>query len=179
MWRLDQVDQAALADIQARQAAGHDPDQIEVGLAYRLELRELLNLPAQPADMGFRAVAGLDSRHAQRVGQQILAQESNERLAESLVTRDFWVAHLKRAYASRFSAVNEPFQMRSTELMEEAGNAQMRDDEYKAAQEQVKEAWDRAVATLIRTLTYEALQLPVERQAPAGEGPRPGPSTRS
>ncbi|MFQ6575987.1 NEL-type E3 ubiquitin ligase domain-containing protein [Pseudomonas sp. UM16] len=179
MWRLDQVDQAALADIQARQAAGQHLDQIEVGLAYRLELRQLLNLPAQPADMGFRAIAGLDSQQAQRLGQQILARENNEGLAESLVTRDFWVAHLKRAYASRFSAVNEPFQNRSTELMEEASNAQMRDDEYKAAQEQIKEEWDRAVAALVRTLTQEIVQLPIGSKPPGAEDPRPGPSTRS
>ncbi|WP_280041055.1 NEL-type E3 ubiquitin ligase domain-containing protein [Pseudomonas sp. Hg5Tf] len=179
MWRLDQVDQAALADIQARQAAGHDPDQIEVGLAYRLELRQLLNLPGQPGDMGFRAIAGLDAQQNQRLGQQILARENNERLAESLLTRDFWLAHLKRAYASRFSAVSEPFQMRSTELMEAADTAPMRDDEYKAAQEQIKEEWDRAVAALTRTLTYQTLQLPIESRAPGEEGPRPGPSTRS
>ncbi|MNG23696.1 hypothetical protein D3C84_1083290 [compost metagenome] len=69
--------------------------------------------------------------------------------------------------------------MRSTELMEAADTAPMRDDEYKAAQEQIKEEWDRAVAALTRTLTYQTLQLPIESRAPGEEGPRPGPSTRS
>lgn len=179
LWRLEQVDQLAFQDIQARQATGHNPDEIEVGLAYRLELRNLLNLPAQPGDMNFRAVAGLDVRQVRLGGEQILARESAEQLAGSLVTRDFWVEHLKRAYASRFETVNTPAQVRSTELMDAAASGGMPDGQYKAAQDKLKAEWDLAVAALIKTLTRDALGLSGEHPETVTQAPTPGPSSRT
>lgn len=62
LWHLDEVDRIAVEDIQARRASGADPDEIEVGLACRQALRDALDLPAQPNDMLFGEIAGLNAQ---------------------------------------------------------------------------------------------------------------------
>lgn len=118
LWRLDQVDRIALEDIQARRAAGSDPDEIEVGLAYRLALRDALDLPVQPGDMLFREVAGLDAQVITRARTQVEAAESPEQLAHSLVAREFWQDHLLRTERARFATLDAPFHERLAALMD-------------------------------------------------------------
>ncbi|MCO7565486.1 leucine-rich repeat domain-containing protein [Pseudomonas sp. S 311-6] len=118
LWRLDEVERIALEDIQARRAAGSDPDEIEVSLAYRLALRDALDLPGQPADMAYADVAGLDRSRIDQARERVLALQTPERLAQSLVERDFWQEHLLRAHAEVFEALDAPFHRRVEALME-------------------------------------------------------------
>ncbi|MGH8439724.1 MAG: NEL-type E3 ubiquitin ligase domain-containing protein, partial [Pseudomonas sp.] len=117
-WRLDEVDRIALEDIQARRASGSDPDQIEVALAYRLALRDALDLPAQPSDMLFGEVAGLDAQRIARALARVEAAETPEQLAHSLVAREFWQEHLLRAQRTRFDTIDAPFHDRLAVLMD-------------------------------------------------------------
>ncbi|WP_342625278.1 NEL-type E3 ubiquitin ligase domain-containing protein [Pseudomonas alkylphenolica] len=118
LWRLDEVDRIALEDIQARRASGSDPDQIEVALAYRLALRDALDLPAQPSDMLFGEVAGLDAQRIARALARVEAAETPEQLAQSLVAREFWQEHLLRTQRTRFDTIDAPFHDRLAVLMD-------------------------------------------------------------
>ncbi|MNZ58853.1 E3 ubiquitin-protein ligase ipaH3 [compost metagenome] len=118
LWRLDEVDRIALEDIQARRASGSDPDQIEVALAYRLALRDALDLPAQPSDMLFGEVAGLDAQRIARALARVEAAETPEQLAQSLVAREFWQEHLLRTHRTRFDTIDAPFHDRLAVLMD-------------------------------------------------------------
>ena len=118
LWRLDEVDRIALEDIQARRASGSNPDQIEVALAYRLALRDALDLPAQPSDMLFGEVAGLDAQRIARTLARVEAAETPEQLAQSLVAREFWQEHLLRTHRTRFDTIDAPFHDRLAVLMD-------------------------------------------------------------
>lgn len=109
LWRLDEVDRIAMQDIVTR---GGNPDESEVGLAYRLGLRERLNLPLEVGDMSFRPIAGVDEARLAQAHAQVLEAQTQERLARSLVERDFWQAHLERTHAADLSRVDEPFHER-------------------------------------------------------------------
>lgn len=112
LWRLEELDRLALLDIQERQLSGSDPDQIEVVLAYRIALREALNLPVQTQGMSFRAIAGVDARRIANARNRVLRHETGERLADSLIERAFWQTYLRNAYPARFDALNAPFHER-------------------------------------------------------------------
>lgn len=57
MWRLDEVDQFAQQDVLAREFEGRGTDPIDIVLAYRLGLREQLELPVLTSGMTFRTLA--------------------------------------------------------------------------------------------------------------------------
>jgi len=107
LWRLDEVDRLAVLDILNR---GGNPDESEVGLAYRLGLRDRLNLPIAVADMSFRPLAGVTEAHLARAQALVLEAETQEEVARSLVDRTFWQAHLERIHPARFTQVDRPFQ---------------------------------------------------------------------
>lgn len=116
LWRLDEVDRLAVLDILDR---GGNPDESEVGLAYRLGLRDRLDLPIQVGDMSFRPVSGVTEAHLARVQAQILEVETQEQLAPSLVDRTFWQAHLERTHPERFADVDRPFRRRLERLLDD------------------------------------------------------------
>jgi hypothetical protein len=117
LWRLDEVDRIAVQDILGR---GGDPDQSEVGLAYRVGLRERLDLPIETTSMSYSAVAGVSQPMLDQAYGRVLAAESPERLVGAAVDRTFWQAYLQRTYPDRFAAMNEPFQQR-LQALEDGG----------------------------------------------------------
>ncbi|MFJ4156922.1 NEL-type E3 ubiquitin ligase domain-containing protein [Pseudomonas sp. NPDC089752] len=116
LWRLEQVDNIAVREIIRR---GGDPDESEIGLAYRLGLRERLDLPIEVGDMSFSRIAGVDEQHLQVAQAQIRREETQEALARSLVDHSFWQAYLERTHASRFAEVDRPFQRRLSILLDD------------------------------------------------------------
>ncbi|MBH3428125.1 NEL-type E3 ubiquitin ligase domain-containing protein [Pseudomonas alkylphenolica] len=155
LWRLDQVDRIALEDIQARRAAGSNPDEIEVGLAYRVALRDALDLPAQPGDMLFAEVAGVDEARIERARNQVLNTETTEQLAASLVQREFWQEHLQRTEQARLEVVDAPFHERLNALLEEAESVP--EVEYLVRVNAVNDERQVARQALLLQLTREAL----------------------
>ncbi|WP_460418926.1 NEL-type E3 ubiquitin ligase domain-containing protein [Pseudomonas sp. microsymbiont 2] len=156
LWRLDEVDRLANEDVQARRAQGANPDEIEVRMAYRVGLRDHLELPAQPDDMLFGEVAGVQAARLERARARIQETETPERVAQSLVAREFWVEHLRRAHGERFVTFDAPFQERSTALLEAAQT--MTDGDYAARQEALREQWDSGRQALLLELTRTALE---------------------
>lgn len=118
LWRLDEVDRLALEDIVARRDTGSDPDEIEVMLAYRLALRDDLDLPINTQAMMFEAVADVEASRIEQARARIREGETEERLAHSLIQRTFWRQYLQHAHASRFDAFNAPYHERLEALLE-------------------------------------------------------------
>lgn len=153
LWRLDEVDRIAMQDIVAR---GGNPDQSEIGLAYRLGLRERLNLPLEIGDMSFRPVAGVDEARLEQAHAQVLQAETQERLARSLVERDFWQAHLERTYADDFSRVDGPFHERLETVFDDQA---LSEQEQKLQSEAIRDEQRAARRGLMLELTLRTLEV--------------------
>lgn len=153
LWRLEQVERIALEDIQVRRATGRQVDQIEVVLAYRIGLREVLDLPAQPSDMTFADIANIDSEQLDLAQAQVLAAENIEDLAAALVDREFWQVWLERVQAERLAALDEPYQERMASLME-AGD----EGELVTRMNSVRDQRQAARRALMLELTEQALR---------------------
>ncbi|MFS0827404.1 NEL-type E3 ubiquitin ligase domain-containing protein [Pseudomonas phoenicis] len=157
LWRLDEVERIALRDIEARHADGADPDQIEVVLAYRVGLREALDLPAQPQDMLFAGVSGVDPARLEQARQAVSAGERRDVLIRSLVQRDFWRTWLERHHADRFEASDMPFQARLAALMEQAEAQAGAEGDYLNQMNAVRDEREASRAALMLTLTEAIL----------------------
>ncbi|AIL62698.1 leucine-rich repeat-containing protein [Pseudomonas alkylphenolica] len=151
LFRLDQVEQIARADIQSRSAAGRGVDEIEVSLAYRSGLAHQLGLPGQPSTMQFQAVARVSDAQLADAAQAVRDAENSEALAAHISQRDFWLEYLRREYAERFSAVEQPFWDRLGELSEENEGV------YLEQANQLASEREQALKTLALDLTREAL----------------------
>ncbi|WP_194788501.1 NEL-type E3 ubiquitin ligase domain-containing protein [Pseudomonas sp. UFMG81] len=158
LWRLEQVERIALADIQARARDGRDADQIEVVLAYRIGLREALDLPAQPDDMAFADIANIDAMQLDQAQAQVLAAENDERLADSLVDREFWQRWLERAHGERFAALDEPYQQRMATLMDQAQGGPGGEGDLLTQADQIRDEQQAARRVLLLELTEHALR---------------------
>lgn len=105
LFRLGRVEKIADRDVLQRQAQGGRPDPAEVRLAYRIGLGDRLELPTQPQDMlysGNVSTTTLEAAYA-----EVIAAERSADFMEDLVTRNYWVAQLKRKYAARFAALKD------------------------------------------------------------------------
>ncbi|MDF0729625.1 NEL-type E3 ubiquitin ligase domain-containing protein [Pseudomonas entomophila] len=156
LWRLDEVERIARADVQARRAAGSDPDEIEVSLAYRLALRDALDLPAQPGDMAYGEVAGVGPERIARARTQVLAAQTAEQVAQSLLQREFWQEHLLRSHADQFELLDQPFHARLEALLEMAQTQP--EGGCLSDMEALNRQRQAARQDLMRLLTLEALE---------------------
>ncbi|AIR90838.1 NEL-type E3 ubiquitin ligase domain-containing protein [Pseudomonas cremoricolorata] len=157
LWRLDEVERIALADIEARRADGADPDQIEVALAYRVGLREVLDLPAQPQDMLFAGVSGVDQARLEQARDQVLAAETPQALAASLVQREFWQTWLEQRFPERLQTLDEPFQARLEALVADAEGGAAAEGAYLEQMNSVRDERQAARHALMLTLTEQLL----------------------
>ncbi|MDZ3991322.1 NEL-type E3 ubiquitin ligase domain-containing protein [Pseudomonas sp. Teo4] len=151
LWRLDEVDRIAIQDIVSR---GGNPDQSEVGLAYRLGLRDRLGLPIEVGDMNFQPLSGVGEPQLARALAQVLEAETQEALARSLVERTFWQEHLERIHPEQFFEVDMPFQSRLSAVLENEALT----DEARRTQSDALQAERRAARRgLMLDMTLRAL----------------------
>lgn len=155
LWRLDEVDRIALEDIRARKAAGGEPDEIEVALAYRVALRDELDLPAQPNDMLFGLDAELEMDRIFEVRNQVMERETDSAVASSMVARDFWQEYLLRTQSARFDAVDAPFHARLAAVMDDTA---IQDGGRVMQMNNIRDERLAAQRTLMHEITLAALQ---------------------
>ncbi|HFL2186546.1 TPA: NEL-type E3 ubiquitin ligase domain-containing protein [Pseudomonas putida] len=155
LWRLDQVDHIALEDIRARREAGGNPDEVEVGLAYRLSLRDALDLPAQPSDMLFGEISGVDERRTAAALVQVQEAESSASVATSMVERAFWQRYLQRTHGEQLDALDAPFHNRMAALMDERS---VLDGERLEEMNRVRDERGAAQRQLMHELTLPMLE---------------------
>lgn len=122
LFRLDQVEEFALLDIQeqvrAIMRAGLGKretgrrlillDQIEVRLSYRVGLRDRLELPGQPTRAQYTGLQYVSEAKLNAAVEQIASLNNSQAVIDSIAGRDFWVAYLKDKYRSRFDLAVEP-----------------------------------------------------------------------
>ncbi|AZL69601.1 NEL-type E3 ubiquitin ligase domain-containing protein [Pseudomonas oryziphila] len=151
LFRLDEVDRAASAEIAWRTAQGADFDEVQVRLRYRVGLAHALDLPGQPLHMRFPNSAEVSPRDLLRVRSQVLTAERTPSLATSVAQREFWQAHLRDTHAQRFEQADQPFHAQ----LEALNAADLAEGEYLSRVEAVARARDAAMQALIETLTQE------------------------
>ncbi|NWB93126.1 hypothetical protein HX777_18905 [Pseudomonas agarici] len=112
LWRLDEVDTLAQADVEARLKNSDSPrsDLSDLRLAYRVGLRERLRLPGQPGHMTVTGLAQVTEQDLTVASAKVLAREHSPAYARALADREFWVDYLKEHYPSRFNDIDEQHQ---------------------------------------------------------------------
>ncbi|WP_295482965.1 NEL-type E3 ubiquitin ligase domain-containing protein [uncultured Pseudomonas sp.] len=154
LFRLEQVQKAALADITQRRTRGQMVDEVEVMLAYRVGLAAQLELPGQPRTMQFSALAEVSADQLRQVAAAVRAAEAGEELAQSISKQDFWIDNLESEHAAAFNAVRAPFWERLEKLHVTHST---RDAVYLSQVETVAHEQREAIAALRLRLTREAL----------------------
>lgn len=156
LFRLEEVERIALEVIARRRAQGIGVDEVEIRLAYRIELARDLDLPGQPTHMNYAPTANVSAADIQAAKARVLAAETPQALKRSLAERDFWLNFLRNQYPERFDAVNAPYIARLTALEADKGelNSQQyltkidllqqrrRTDEQRLAQELTAQIWN-------------------------------------
>ncbi|MDO7903752.1 NEL-type E3 ubiquitin ligase domain-containing protein [Pseudomonas sp. K1(2024)] len=112
LWRLDELDRIIAEDLQSRRRDGGHPDEVEVGLAYRLGLRDEFDLPGQPATMSYREVAGVGADQLDDARARLHESETDEAVAQSMVWKSFWRTHLLRSDPEGFERLDQRFHSR-------------------------------------------------------------------
>jgi hypothetical protein len=116
LWRQDAVDMFA-----TRWALQHGRtlEGSEVGLAFRVGLRERLDLPLQVGEMSFLAISGVLDADLAEAEAAVRDAETPEEIARSMVDREFWQAHLERSHPERFAAVDLPFRRQLERVLDD------------------------------------------------------------
>ncbi|NBA97691.1 NEL-type E3 ubiquitin ligase domain-containing protein [Pseudomonas sp. R5(2019)] len=159
LFRLDEVERIAAADVLARQEVGLSPDEIEVSLAYRIGLREPLDLPGQPLSMLFNEIAGVSAEQLSNARRQVIAAERTDQLMTSISQRDFWVDYLQARHRETFEATDAPFHDQAAMLME--NQTTLADSDYQAQMNAIADHRRAAREALILRLTHKALSAAV------------------
>ncbi len=124
LYRLDQVDSIAARHIQEmRQDPYASVDDIEVYLAYRVQLADRLDLPAQPRQMHYLEHSGVSRTRVMRAGTAVIAGENIEVLSNALAQREFWQGYVRNRYPDRFEALAAPFHEQLEEYERQAGES--------------------------------------------------------
>lgn len=160
LFRLEQVENLA------RVAARHGADSAEVRLEYRIGLREVLDLPAQPAFMRFGTP--LSGTRLQEAAQTVMAAERSDAFYEFLIRQDYWTSYLQERYPEDFAALER--------------TRSQRHDQLEGLHERIDERYAEAARMLDIELTIErnqrliALSRRETDELPAVDPNRPGTS---
>ncbi|CAO3308331.1 MULTISPECIES: NEL-type E3 ubiquitin ligase domain-containing protein [unclassified Pseudomonas] len=98
MWRLALLDQLA-AEHAYRVGAG--AESIEFALAYRIALRNVLDLPAQPGEMLYAGIPALSHQDLLLVRERVLMKQTREDIAHYLSRQWFWQDYLHKTFPVR------------------------------------------------------------------------------
>jgi len=166
LWRLDEVESLAQAEIEARLRLSDAPrvDPVEVRLAYRIGLTERLRLPGQPRHMTFTELARVTEQNLEAAYARILARERTSAYARALADREFWASYLKEHHPSRFKAIDERHQAAVSALDARRTSRsdpfwhEFVDIELEAQMGDQLRAWREAQAREALVLTHEVLE---------------------
>ncbi|MNO75286.1 putative E3 ubiquitin-protein ligase ipaH4.5 [compost metagenome] len=156
LFRLDQVDRIAGRHIQrVRTRDPYTPiDDVEVHLAYRVGLADVLDLPGQPLSMNYAHASGVTREDLDLAEREVWDAESRDALSRSLAERDFWQQYLQSLHAGWFEAMNVPFHERLEAIFDQ--REQMTDQAFCAAVERVQAERLAAERALYLQLTQQA-----------------------
>jgi len=116
LFRLDQVWQQASRAILRQGGEGQQVGRSALALAYRVRLRERLDLPGQPRAMRYPGSVALSDQHVNGVAAAVLANETTEALTQSLVSRVFWQTCLREQHRALFEFLRTDYLQRRANL---------------------------------------------------------------
>ncbi|UBM23779.1 hypothetical protein K8374_15430 [Pseudomonas sp. p1(2021b)] len=156
LFRLDQLERFASQDIALRMTAGRVVDAIEVSLFYRVRLAEPLGLPAQPRSMRFTHLADVSQAQLQHALRTVQATETPGALVESLSARAFWRSYLQARHPDAFTAIDEHYALRGTQLDEQ--RTALSSTVYTQRWSRLQSERESAEQVLVEQLTHEVLE---------------------
>jgi len=116
LFRLDQVWQQANRAILRQGGEGEQVGRSALALAYRVRLRERLDLPGQPRAMRYPNSVALSDQQVNGVAAAVLANETIEALTQSLVSRLFWQTCLREQHRALFESLRTDYLQRRANL---------------------------------------------------------------
>jgi len=116
LFRLDQVWQQASRAILRQGGEGEQVGRSALSLAYRVRLRERLDLPGQPRAMRYPGSVALSDQQVNGVAAAVLANETMEALTQSLLSRLFWQTCLREQHRALFEALRTDYVQRRANL---------------------------------------------------------------
>lgn len=159
LYRLDRVEHQARLHMQ-RLAHGlaegeGGVDEVEVSLAYRIGLAQVLNLPGQPQTMQFFNRAQISQADLDNARVAILEEERGAGLALFTSQRDFWLDYLRQAHEGLFEQAEQPFWAQEEQLYDR--RQALSDRAYLEHSTQLSGERQQTVAALALRLTQQAL----------------------
>ncbi|MFJ7108993.1 NEL-type E3 ubiquitin ligase domain-containing protein [Pseudomonas sp. NPDC098740] len=172
LFRLDNVERIALADIGRRTAAINATEgltsaqkaqrialleEVEIKLAYRFGLKDRLGLPGQPQRVRFIRLGDVSSEMLDSAQAQVLALDNSPEEIQALVERGFWKRYLASKYQAQFEARQAPYLERQLSLYQAHAAQELSQAAYEQksldldAQLQIEEA------ALVQELTHQEL----------------------
>ncbi|SDS20221.1 NEL-type E3 ubiquitin ligase domain-containing protein [Pseudomonas granadensis] len=171
LFRLHEVDKIASADIAQREASivarrtaqeaalppPHVSEEVEIRLFYRHGLKDRLQLPGQPEEMGFAHLAGVSKAQLESAYQTVIARDNSAEEFQALVSREFWQKYLTHKFQENFETRRQPFQDRQAALDESFAANELSFADYDAQSKTMQAEWMIEEAALIETLSRQEL----------------------
>ncbi|MHC8289215.1 NEL-type E3 ubiquitin ligase domain-containing protein [Pseudomonas sp. XS1P51] len=172
LFRLDEVEKIALAEIESRTAEINNRpgltqaqralwlntlEDVEIKLAYRIGLKDRLDLPGQPRQARFTRIANVTQAMLDEAYAKVVALDNSPEEFQSLVAKDFWKDFLTNKYRPQFEAQREPYQDRLASLRESQQAGQVTEEQYKTQSEDLDAQLQIEESALIEKLTREEL----------------------
>lgn len=155
LFRLDRLDEFARQEVIQRETAGRDVDELEVVLGLRVELADTLGLIGQPRSMLFSTIADITPTLKERAVNEVLADETDGHLVQSLVNREFWRDYLKSRHAALFTQHDEEYFEKLADLEGDG----LSSDDYLKASNAVAAEREASERELLVALTQDVLDL--------------------
>ncbi|WP_213878681.1 NEL-type E3 ubiquitin ligase domain-containing protein [Pseudomonas sp. dw_358] len=163
LFRLDEVQKIAYADIAAR-TDDMIPDQVEVILRYRTALADALDLPGQPKEMRFEALAGVSDASIAQAQADVFALDDSEQMVASIAARDFWVDNTRRLkiFKDAFAQIDERLHKRLEVASADAASGAISEATFIKRSASLNKERDREIHKLVMQHTRDALKQEVE-----------------
>lgn len=159
LFRLDEVEKIALAEIRKRRVSrpNESVDEIEVKLGYRVGLKDRLELPGQPPQFKFIDLAKVTKAELDKAYGKVIALDNSPEEFQSLVGKDFWKEYLTSMYRPQFEALRDPYLTRHEALRESHQAGQLTMAAYEAQSEDLSAQLQIEEMGVIKKLTHEEL----------------------
>lgn len=184
LFRLDELEKLISADIHNSETIAQDTrrpqeerqhharrvaEEIEIRLAYRIGLRDRLQLPGQPShgrfiQLGQVTQAMLDNAYTRITNLDNMSQER-----QALLGREFWNDYVANKYRSQFEAQRTPFQNELVQIDEQFSAGELTETERTSKSDDVYVQLQIAEAALISRLTRQEFALLARSDTPPAE----------
>lgn len=153
LFRLDQLEQIAQNQIQKNP----NVDALEVSLAYRTGLAEVLALPGQPRHMRYAAISGVTQAALDIAENQVKMAELSPQFMKFMVRLPFWTDYLQRQFSRQFASVDLIYPEKLQAVFETADSLTTGD--YLAQVSQIQAEKEAVQNSIFEQLTHSALKI--------------------